>query len=251
MNVIESERLKLRRFTLADLNHMIELESDPDIMKFTPSRVPLSHEKIEQRLKNQIENQTNNSPLGIWAVEFKQTGEFVGWCMLMERDHKYPELGFIIVKSHWKKGIATETGKLLIDYGFNTLKLEGMTATTDQNNFISKKVLKKLGFKFFKTIEVYDKVFNHLSRLDVFELHANELHQTDDSSKAPRKKVINDFLMTLILPLTINKFLMMYFGLNYSEFPGEGFGYGLVATFLFMIFMISRFLWKYRHVSDP
>lgn len=79
----------------------------------------------------------------------------------------------------------------------------------------------------------------------------NNINQQADPPQAPRKKVMHDFLMTLILPLTLNKFLMMYFGLNYSEFPGEGFGYGLVATLLFMVFMISRFLWRYRHVNDP
>lgn len=66
-----------------------------------------------------------------------------------------------------------------------------------------------------------------------------------------QNKVLKDFLTALILPLTVNKFLMMYFGLKYSEFPGEGYGYGLVATLAFMLFMIGRFLWKYRHISDP
>jgi hypothetical protein len=74
---------------------------------------------------------------------------------------------------------------------------------------------------------------------------------TETESKITKPSVIKDFLVALILPLTVNKFAMMYFGLNYSEFPGEGYGYGLVATLIFMVFMIIRFLWKYRHNNDP
>lgn len=44
---------------------------------------------------------------------------------------------------------------------------------------------------------------------------------------------------------------MLYFGLNYSNHPGEGYGYGLAATLLFLGFTIGRFLWKYKDIQDP
>ncbi len=63
--------------------------------------------------------------------------------------------------------------------------------------------------------------------------------------------VIKDFLKVFIVPVLINKMFMLYFGLNYSSHPGEGYGYGLVATILFLIFTVGRFLWKYRNIEDP
>jgi len=44
---------------------------------------------------------------------------------------------------------------------------------------------------------------------------------------------------------------MIYFGAYYSSNPGEGYGYGLALTIFFLIFVVSRFLWKYRNIQDP
>jgi hypothetical protein len=53
------------------------------------------------------------------------------------------------------------------------------------------------------------------------------------------------------MPLLVNKMFMMYFGLNYSSHPGEGYGYGLALTIGILIGTLGRFLWKYRHIQDP
>lgn len=63
--------------------------------------------------------------------------------------------------------------------------------------------------------------------------------------------VLKDFLKVLLVPLLINKAFMLYFGLNYADHPGEGYGYGLIATILFLFFTVGRFLWKYRNIEDP
>lgn len=63
--------------------------------------------------------------------------------------------------------------------------------------------------------------------------------------------VLKDFIKVLIVPMLINKAFMLYFGLNYSNHPGEGYGYGLIATILFLFFTVGRFIWKYKDVEDP
>lgn len=66
----------------------------------------------------------------------------------------------------------------------------------------------------------------------------------------PDKKVLKDFILAFLVPTLVNKMFMLYFGLNYSEFPGEGYGYGLVASILFLVFSLVRLVWKYRNVED-
>lgn len=66
-----------------------------------------------------------------------------------------------------------------------------------------------------------------------------------------QNKVLVDFLKAFLLPVLVNKVFMMYFGLNYSEKPGEGYGYGLIVTILVLLFTIGKFLWKYRNIEDP
>ena len=63
--------------------------------------------------------------------------------------------------------------------------------------------------------------------------------------------VMKDFLKVLVMPLLVNKFFMFYFGINYSNHPDQGYGYGLAATILFLFFTVGRFIWKYRNVEDP
>ena len=63
--------------------------------------------------------------------------------------------------------------------------------------------------------------------------------------------VIKDFIGVFLVPTLLNKCFMLYFGLNYSNYPGDGYGYGLVATILFLLFTVGRFIWKYRHIEDP
>lgn len=65
------------------------------------------------------------------------------------------------------------------------------------------------------------------------------------------KSPLADFIKVLIVPLLINKAFMLYFGLKYSDAPGEGYGYGLAATVFFLFFTVGRFLWKYRNIEDP
>lgn len=65
------------------------------------------------------------------------------------------------------------------------------------------------------------------------------------------QQTLKDFLKVLLIPLLINKFFMMYFGLMYSNNPGEGYGYGFAATIFFLLFNCGRFIWKYRDIEDP
>lgn len=64
-------------------------------------------------------------------------------------------------------------------------------------------------------------------------------------------QVLKDFIGVFLFPTLLNKVFMLYFGINYANNPGEGYGYGLVATIVFLFFTVSRFIWKYRHIEDP
>jgi hypothetical protein len=65
-----------------------------------------------------------------------------------------------------------------------------------------------------------------------------------------RKAMIKDLIVAFLVPTLIGKSFVLYFGLNYSNNPGEGYGYGLVASILFTLTMVGRFIWKYRNYED-
>lgn len=62
------------------------------------------------------------------------------------RTHK-SALGYWVGKPHWGKGIATAATKTLVRFGFETLKLERVSAFVFEGNLASERVLVKAGFK--------------------------------------------------------------------------------------------------------
>lgn len=170
MEKLQTKRALLRRFQISDLNNMILLESNPDVMKFTPSRIPQGIEKTTARLKSLIEKETAYAPLGVWAVELKDTGDFVGWFMLVKTEFDLPEIGFMIVKDHWGKGIASEVARTLINFAITDLHYPGVAAVTDHDNAASIHILQKLGFKKVNSRTKLDTVLGREIEAYVFEL---------------------------------------------------------------------------------
>lgn len=146
MDQLETARLRLRRPEAHDLTHMCELESDPEVVRFTPMAVPLAPERTEARLREQIAKQTERAPLGIWIAETK-TGDFVGWFMLLKTHEPDPELGFMLLRRQWGKGYATEAARRLCELGLYELGFGAILATVNRENTASAKILDKLGFQ--------------------------------------------------------------------------------------------------------
>ena len=64
------------------------------------------------------------------------------------------------------------------------------------------------------------------------------------------KKVLKDFLRSFLMPTLFGKSLVLYFGINYSNEPGEGYGYGLIVAVAFTFSTLTYFAWKYRNHEE-
>lgn len=138
--MIESARAKLRPFTLNDYDNLRLLDSDEDIMKFTPAKVAQTPEQTRERLERYSKNPR------VWAAIDKTTNDFIGWFMLLPTDLDFPEIGFMLLKKYWNKGLATEICRAMIEHAFAVEGHAGISARTNLDNFASMQVLKKLGF---------------------------------------------------------------------------------------------------------
>jgi ribosomal-protein-alanine N-acetyltransferase len=67
--------------------------------------------------------------------------------MSISREHRRAELGYWIAVNHWNKGYATESGRLMLQLGFETLGLHRIEARHFQRNPASGRVLAKLGMQ--------------------------------------------------------------------------------------------------------
>jgi hypothetical protein len=83
-------------------------------------------------------------------------------------------------------------------------------------------------------------------------LHHSKLStEASVNSVEVKKKIpLSAIVLSLALPLVVGKSLIVYFGSNYSDNPGEGYGYGLIIMIVFTVFMAGRFIYKYRHFGQ-
>lgn len=151
--IFETDRLIIRPFKLADIGPSYEMNLDEEISQYTGDGGVVSHEEIARRITENVLGDYEKYGYGRLAVEWKETGEFIGFTGLKYLDDMGEvDLGYRFKKEFWGKGIATETGRVSLDFGFHTLELERIIAMVLPENTGSIRVLEKLGFTFEKEV---------------------------------------------------------------------------------------------------
>jgi RimJ/RimL family protein N-acetyltransferase len=148
---LETERLLLRRFTEHDVDHLVELDGDPDVMHFVTGGRATPRAEIESDvLPAFLGYYTRFAGYGFWAAIEKSTARFLGWFHFRPANDTRPnevELGYRLHKSAWGKGYATEGSRALIDKGFAELGVERVVAFTMVVHVASRRVLEKSGLR--------------------------------------------------------------------------------------------------------
>ncbi|WP_307531967.1 GNAT family N-acetyltransferase [Streptomyces umbrinus] len=152
---LETDRLVLRPFTAADVDHLLALDGDPDVMRFINGGRPVNREEIRAKtLPRLLHDHPGLGTRGYWATEGKATGLFLGWFEFRPLEEDSPavvELGYRLNKAAWGHGYATEGSRALIDKGFTDLGVERVTANTMTVNTGSRRVMEKAGLSFVRT----------------------------------------------------------------------------------------------------
>ena len=151
---LETERLLLRRFTEHDVDHLVDLDGDPDVMHFVTGGRATPRAEIENDvLPAFLDYYTRFAGFGFWAAIEKSTGRFVGWFHFRPANDARPtevELGYRLHRSAWGKGYATEGSRALIDKGFAELGVDRVVASTMVVHVASRRVLEKSGLRFVR-----------------------------------------------------------------------------------------------------
>ena len=143
--VIETERLRLRRFCLADADGLYAYAKNELV---GPEAGWLPHRDIRESQKL-LENWSVNPE--IFALEEKASGQLIGSVGLHQRfDRAVPtrELGYVLAFEKWGMGYMSEAVSVMIDYAFLKFGAEIVVASHHQHNMRSKRVIEKAGFHF-------------------------------------------------------------------------------------------------------
>ena len=142
-----TERLVLRQWREGDLEPFARLNADPEVMRHFPAL--LSREQADamvDRLSGHIEAEG----WGMWAVERRDTGEFIGFTGLGVPRQELPsqpcvEVGWRLARDAWGHGYASEAAREALRVGFDELGLAEIVAFTAVPNRRSRAVMERLG----------------------------------------------------------------------------------------------------------
>jgi RimJ/RimL family protein N-acetyltransferase len=178
---LETERLVLRRFTSADVDHLCDLDGDPDVMRFLNGGTPTPRAVIETEiLPRFLRSYQRFAGFGVWAAIEKASGEFLGWFSFRPPDGGEPvevELGYRLRKAAWGKGYATEGARALIRKGFTELGVRRVVAATYQDNVASRRVMEKVGMTLVRS---YRLTSADLAAQDTYQVTSQDPWDGDD-----------------------------------------------------------------------
>lgn len=151
---INTERLLLRRFQLADVEDMFKnWASDSEVTKFLTWKPHKSIEDTKKIIELWVKDYDNKNYYN-WVIELKEIGEVIGGISIVQLDEEnYScEIGYCISRVYWSKGITSEALKAVIDYLFSEVGFNRIVAKHDTKNVASGKVMYKSGMKYEGTL---------------------------------------------------------------------------------------------------
>jgi len=159
---LKTKRLLLRAFTLKDVDDVINLAGDKEIAKTTLSIPhPYTRDDAIKWIKSH-KIKYNEGTLLSYAITLINTKELIGCVALrIEKNNNIAELVYWIGKKYWNNGYCTEASKILIDTGFNELKLHKIYAAYFNINPASGKVMEKLGMNYEGCLKKHIKKWNN------------------------------------------------------------------------------------------
>ncbi|MFL0583726.1 GNAT family N-acetyltransferase [Solibacillus silvestris] len=174
---LNTKRLTFERYTDKDLAHVIDLVSDPLMMKFIGN----GHTKDEQYafrlIERMMEQYRNFDDYGLHKLIHRQTGDFIGHAGLVAQvidDTFEIELGYWIKRAYWGQGYGFEAAQALSKYANEEMWLHRYISAIQVGNEGSKKIALKNGMQLEKLIEMDGKKVEIYVKLNSFEEDSTE-----------------------------------------------------------------------------
>ncbi len=153
---LDTKRLRLRLFSASDVDSLVELDSDPEVMRYISGGANTPKEVYaDMILPRMLAYPLNHPGMGFFAIECKARGGFLGWAHLRPDrfEQSWAEVGYRLRRVLWNQGIATEVTKSLIAHAFDKLEVATVSARTHRDNGASRRVMEKCGLSFAGTFE--------------------------------------------------------------------------------------------------
>lgn len=146
--MIKTKRLGLRLFQKDDIDYLADLNSDPDVRQFFPDGTQ-TREQTETRMNDFI-SYYQEKGLPCFVMFELQSGEFVGRCGFGLVETGEIEVGYLLHKKFWGKGLASEVLSALLQWAKKNIEADYIIAFAPIDHLASLRVMQKSGMEHYK-----------------------------------------------------------------------------------------------------
>ena len=166
--ILTTERLTLRRLVINDEQEIFTLRSDSEINKYLDRKIANTIDDARNFINNVNENINKNDSV-YWAITFSNKNVLVGTiCLFSFSDENDKcEIGYELLTNFQGQGIMKEAVEKVIDYAFNTIKVQKIEACFHRDNQSSIKLLEKFSFRDSNEPDETDPnlIYYHLTKI--------------------------------------------------------------------------------------
>jgi ribosomal-protein-alanine N-acetyltransferase len=172
--ILTTPRLILRTAAEQDIPVMRErVLGDSEVMRYVFQGGPMTEERAEQVMRKFFT--FGDSLTGIAVLADRPSGDIIGFaglfpCEALGADDL--EIGFVLARHAWGRGIATEIGEAQLAFGFERLDCKRLLALVDPRNRPSIHALQKLGLRYVKDVAEPDRTNRSVFCIEVNEWRA-------------------------------------------------------------------------------
>lgn len=170
--IMKTRRLIIRGFKESDLDDFYEYARVKDVGEMAGWK-PHSSKEVSRSILNQFINNPE-----VFAIEERATHKMIGSIGLHDKPfdehdstYRQRELGYVLSKDYWNRGLMSEATRRIIRYAFNDLKLDRITVAHFIDNARSQAIINKLGFTFVKYDTYYAKTLGKTFREKKYVLY--------------------------------------------------------------------------------
>ena len=178
--VLKTQRLLLRPFSPDDADDVTRLANDRDIAANTRN-IPYPYMKpVAERWIADLSERYRNGTEVTFAITHTQEHYLIGAISLMLKPvDERAELGYWIGRPYWNNGYATEAARVVVQFGFEELRLNRIYAQHLKRNPASGRILQKIGMKYEGCLRQHIKKWGAFEDIMYYGILKSEFEATD------------------------------------------------------------------------
>ena|GEM_PF-5166827 len=173
--LLETNKLQIRNVKEVDLDGLLQIFGDRQVMDEC-SPLIYTRERMSAWISNRLIEYESDGIGNYWLIQLRSTNEIVGIVGLPVKEimgSRAREIRFIIKRSYWRTGIATEASAAMRDFAFSKLALKSLISIIPHQHLKAIGVVKKVGLKYKTDATICEK--NHA----IFEIENPKFSSLD------------------------------------------------------------------------